>query len=128
MWSDAQQALARYEVAEEDDPELIGAIEARDVEALKEILAGWASGQRLMLLRDRGVLKRALKAYRKRLKITLLDAECSVAGGPMSAGRTSDIVGIAPPERYPREVWDELVRQKRLRYDGHGIYELPPGG
>jgi len=40
----------------------------------------------------------------------------------------SDIVGIVPPERYPRAVWDHLVRQKRLLADGQGTYELPPGG
>ena len=28
--------------------------------------------------------------------------------------------------RYPREVWEELARQKRLLSVGHGIYELPP--
>ncbi len=33
-------------------------------------------------------------------------------------------------EREPavREVWDELVRQKRLLDRGLGTYELPPGG
>jgi hypothetical protein len=30
-----------------------------------------------------------------------------------------------PPARYPRAVWDELVRQKRL-FGERGVYELPP--
>ena len=127
-WSTAREALPHYEVDREEDPELIAAIEEGDADGLRSILAGWADGKRLMLVRDRGVLKRALKAFRKRLKITLLDAECSVDGGPMSAGRKSNIVGVVPPERYPREVWDELVHQKRLVYGGQGTYELPPGG
>lgn len=126
-WSTARGALDDYGVSAEDDAELGAAIESRDASTLGAILSQWASGERLMLERDRGVLKRALKAYRKRLKITLLDAESSVAGGPMSAGRKSSIFAIVPPDRYPREVWDELVRQKRLVDGGRGMYELAPG-
>ncbi|MCP3920929.1 MAG: hypothetical protein GY711_35825 [bacterium] len=79
-----------------------------------------------MLEHDRGVLKRALKAFRKSLKVTLLADESTLGGSAMSGGRKSTIVGIRPPERYPRETWDELVRQGRLKYAGHGTYELPP--
>ena len=71
------------------------------------------------------MLKRALKAFRKRLKVTLLDAETSLSGGPMSSGRQSSIVAVTPPDRYPRAVWDELVRQGRLKDARHGMYELP---
>ena len=127
-WAGARRALVTYEVNAEDDSELQAAIESEDNEALGSIVSGWVSGERLLLVRDRDVLKRAMKAYRKRLKVTVLDAESSVSGGPMSAGRASNIVGIVPPERYPRDVWDFLVRQKRLLGDGHGTYELPPGG
>ena len=67
-----------------------------------------------------------MKAYRKSLKVTRLDAESSIGGGPMSSGRHSTILGIRPPDRYPRSVWDELVRQKRLLGGRHGLYELPP--
>ncbi|MFT5290265.1 MAG: hypothetical protein ACI8QS_001993 [Planctomycetota bacterium] len=126
-WAVARGAVAHYGVKEADDEDLHMAVELCDAETLLEIHSGWESGQRLMLVRDRDVLKRALKAYRKRLKVTLLDAESSVSGGPMSGGRSSDIVGIAPPERYPREVWDMLVQQKRLINQGQGTYELPAG-
>jgi hypothetical protein len=44
----------------------------------------------------------------------------------MSAGRHSGIAGMRPPDRYSRDVWDELARQKRLISVGHGIFELPP--
>ncbi|MCZ6688617.1 MAG: hypothetical protein O7H41_03340 [Planctomycetota bacterium] len=69
-------------------------------------------------------LKRALKAFRKRLKITRLDAESSVGGGPMSSGRNSGIVAVRPPDQYPQEVWDKLVEQGKLSSVGHGLYEL----
>ena len=69
-------------------------------------------------------LKRAFKAFKKRLKLTRLDAESSIAGGPLSSGRSSGIVAITPPHEFPQPVWDELVRQGRLKPSGRGMYEL----
>jgi len=69
-------------------------------------------------------LKHAMKAFRKRLKLTLLDEESSIAGGPMSSGKRSEIVAITPPNQFSQAVWDELVKQGRLKYMGHGTYEL----
>lgn len=120
-WADAKAALkACGEV--EDELEL--AVELEDADELRTLMDGWLSGKAHLPEHDRGVLKRALKAFRKRLKITVLDAESSLSGGPMSSGRSSSIVGITPPERYPRPVWDELVRQKRLGDAKHGMYML----
>jgi len=69
-------------------------------------------------------LKAALKAFKKRLKLTRLDAESSLAGGPLSSGRGSGIVAIVPPNQFPPAVWDELVKQGRLKKMGGGTYEL----
>ena len=69
-------------------------------------------------------LKRALKAFKKRLKLTRLDQESNLGGGPMSGGRDSGIVAIRPPDQYPRVVWETLVEQGRLKHAGHGQYEL----
>jgi hypothetical protein len=69
-------------------------------------------------------LKQALKAFRKRLKLTRLDAESNLGGGPLSSGRDSGIVAISPPQQFSQEVWDELVRQGKLKKAGHGTYEL----
>src|SRR5262245_12134624 len=122
-WGPARAAL---ESTRAEEPELARVIDARDAAALAAIVEGWHSGKRLLPKQDREVLSRAMKAFRKSLKITRLDAESSIAGGPMSAGRHSGIQGMRPPERYPREVWDELARQGRLISVGHGIFELPP--
>jgi len=123
-WADAREALTASAVTE---PDLVAAIAAEDAPAVRAILEQWLTGKRHLPEHDREVLKRAMKAYRKRFKITVLEAESSIAGGPMSAGRKSTIVGITPPERYPRAVWDELVRQGRLLSSGRGgTYELPP--
>ena len=129
IWAKAREALRVVRAAEPEiavEPDVAAAIEAENVAALRAILEQWSTGKRHLLEHDREVLKRAMKAFRKSLKITRLDAESSIGGGPMSSGRESNIVGITPPPRYPREVWDELVRQGRLRDGKRGIYELPP--
>ena len=122
-WADARAALA---ASGEVEPDLVAAIAAEDAGAVRALLEQWRAGRRHLPEHDREVLKRALKAFRTRLKVTIVDAESSIGGGPMSSGRSSNIVGVVPPERYPRAVWDELVRQKRLVAGRHGMYELPP--
>ncbi len=69
-------------------------------------------------------LKSALKAFRKRLKLTRLDDQSRIGVGPLSSGRQSGIVGITPPNRFPQAVWDELVRLGKLRKIGSQQYEL----
>jgi hypothetical protein len=69
-------------------------------------------------------LKAAFKAFKKKLKVTRLDAESQLNYRPTSAGRQSGIVAITPPEQFPQAVWDVLVQQGRLKKAGHGMYEL----
>lgn len=123
-WDEAQRALA---LSGAKEPELAGIVEARNVEALATVVAEWKANKRHLPEPDREVLKRAMKAFRKTLKVTRLDAESSIGGGPMSSGRHSTIVGMKPPARYPNDVWEELARQKRLVAARFGQYELPPG-
>ncbi len=73
------------------------------------------------------VLKGALKAFKKRMKLTHLDKESGKMAGPLSGGKVSNIVAISPPHQYPREVWEELVKQGKLKYDGYGLYKLADG-
>ncbi len=69
-------------------------------------------------------LKQAFKAFRKRLKLTRLGDESKISGSPMSSGRKSDVVAITPPGQFGQAVWDELVKQGKLKNAGHGMYEL----
>ncbi len=70
-------------------------------------------------------LKSALKAFRKRLKLTRLDAESKLGGGrPVTTGKSSGIVAIQPPSQYPSAVWQELAKQGKLKSSGGGFYEL----
>ena len=73
-------------------------------------------------------LKAAFKAFKKRLKLTRLDAESQISGGPLSGGRDSGIVAITPPNQFPESVWEELVRQGKLKRAGRGMYELVDPG
>ena len=70
------------------------------------------------------VLRRALKAFKKRLKLTALDEDSRLGRGAFSGG-TQGICAVQPPNQYPDEVWVELCRQGKLRHSGHGMYELP---
>lgn len=69
-------------------------------------------------------LRKAMKAFKKRLKLTRLDSESGLGGGPMSGGRSSGIVAIRPPAQFRQAIWDELVARGRLKASGHGLYEI----
>ena len=69
-------------------------------------------------------LKAALKAFKKRLKLTRLDAESKIAKNPLTSGRGSGIVAIMPLLEFSPEVWEELVKQGKLKKAGGGTYEL----
>ena len=69
-------------------------------------------------------LRLAMKAFRKRLKLTRLDDESGVGHGPMSSGQRSRIVAITPPNQFPKAVWQELAKQGKLKHDRGGLYSL----
>ena len=70
------------------------------------------------------VLRLAMKAFRKRLKLTILDDESRLGRGPMSGGSKSSVIAITPPNQFPRDVWEELAEQGKLKRAGRGVYEL----
>ena len=69
-------------------------------------------------------LRKAMKAFKKRLKLTRLDDASGLGYGPMTSGKSSGIVAIMPPNQYPQAVWDALVARGRLKNAGHGLYQL----
>ena len=69
-------------------------------------------------------LRFAMKAFRKRLKLTKLDDESRIGHGPMSGGGKSGVVAITPPNQFSKDVWEELADQGKLKRAGRGIYEL----
>ena len=73
---------------------------------------------------DPAQLKSALKAFKKRLKLARLDDESRLGHGALSSHGRSSIVSITPPTQFPPAIWEELVRQGKLRKAGYGMYEL----
>jgi hypothetical protein len=71
-------------------------------------------------------LKQALKAFKKRLKLAQLDDESRMTRSPLTGGQPSGIIAIQAPSQFSKEIWDELVRQRKLKKAGIGIYELGP--
>lgn len=65
-------------------------------------------------------LKRAYKAFKKRLKLARLDDESGLSMG----SKKSSIAGITPPTGHPPGIWEELVAQGKLRREGAGTYSL----
>ena len=121
-WATARAAL---DAAGEAQGELLAIVEARDAAGLAALLKAWDSGKTLRPVHDREVLKKAVKAFRKRLKLVRLDEE-SKLGHVFSKGERSGITGVAPPDQFGPAVWAELVRTGRMLDVGHGVLELPP--
>lgn len=74
---------------------------------------------------ERDNLKRAIKAFRKKLKNARRDDESRLGSRYTTYGKTSTISAITPPNQYPTAVWDKLVEEGRLKNAGQGTYELP---
>jgi len=73
---------------------------------------------------DTETCRRALRAFRKRLSLTVLDEESKLGHSPLTKGSEASVAAIIPPGEWPEAVWQELVRQGKLRCIGHGFYEL----
>ena len=68
-------------------------------------------------------LKRALKAFKKRLKLAKLDDESGLSRGSKRSG----ITGISPPVGHPIGIWEELVALGKLKREMGGTYALVDG-
>jgi len=73
---------------------------------------------------DPETCRRALRAFRKRLSLTVLDEESRLGHGALTKGSDASVPAVIPPNQWPEPVWQELVRQGKLRYLGHGFYGL----
>ena len=71
-------------------------------------------------------LKKALKAFKKRIKLTQLDDDSRLGRSPLTGAKAS-VVSIQPPAGFGREIWEELAEKGFLKRDGGGFYALVPG-
>jgi hypothetical protein len=70
--------------------------------------------------------KKALKAFKKRLKLTQLDDDSKLGRSPLT-GSKSQVLSIQPPSGFGREIWEELATDGFLKSDGGGFFALVPG-
>jgi hypothetical protein len=121
LWAKAEADLTAAGADEDADVAL--PVLERDLGELNALIAAWDGGRPLPKW-DREILKRALKAFRKRLKVHRLDDESSSGRNPLSRGESSGILGVKPPEQHSQEIWDVLIAQGKLRDGGFGLLEL----
>jgi hypothetical protein len=71
-------------------------------------------------------LKKAMKAFKKRMKLTQLDDDSRLGHSPLTGSKTR-VVSIQPPAGFGREIWEELAEKGFLKRDGIGFYQLVEG-
>jgi hypothetical protein len=69
-------------------------------------------------------MKKAMRAFRRRLKLVRLDHESRLGVGPMTGGHKADFDAILAPREFPPEVWAALVAAGQLRDAGQGFLML----
>ncbi len=72
-------------------------------------------------------MREALKAFRKRLKLTRLDDESRIGNRQLTGGLRSEIDAIEPPREFSDKVWKDLARAGVLKHTGQGFYQLVEG-
>jgi hypothetical protein len=68
--------------------------------------------------------RKALKAFKKKLKATQLDEDSKLGRSPLSGSGHQRITAIEPPTGFGRTVWEELAAKGYLRRDGGWFFEL----
>ena len=129
QWGAMHKLLLKAKV----DPAVIMRLVAnRDASGLA-ILVRWLRGEEVAVVAppethsepvDPEMVKSALRAFRKRLKFSRLDAESRLGVGPMSSGKKNEIDAIIAPREFPVAIWEALVAAGKLRREGGGFYAL----
>ena len=70
-------------------------------------------------------LKRAMRAFRRKLKTLRRDDESRLGNRYVTYGKPSSIAAITPPTEYPMQVWQKLAELGRIKSAGQGTFELP---
>jgi len=73
---------------------------------------------------DPATMKSAMRAFRRRLKVTRLDHESRLGVGPMTSGKAHEVDAILPPREFETDVWRALVASGKLRDVGRGFFAL----
>lgn len=129
-------AIQRLLVKGGSDPSTVArAIALRDLELIDQLIAKIKDPESEIETKEpepvevpdipEDTLREAMRAYRKRMKLTRLDQESKLARSPLSSGKDADFDAIIPPNQYPSEVWRALVARGELESTGQGFYKVP---
>ena len=121
-----KQAYRLLQKAQFPADRVAGIVGMRDLEGLARLVEELRNPQTASAPADAPsseVCAKALQAFRKRFSLAVLDEESKLGRNPLTKGAKSTIAGIIPPRQWPEAVWQELVRQGKLRYLGRGFYE-----
>jgi hypothetical protein len=135
LWGAAHKLLLKTDVDASEAARIVATRDAGGLSHVVRVLAGDETAEEETAPADETpttpaadvpaeTLKKAMRAFRKRLKLTRLDHESKLGVGPMSGGRRADFDAIMAPREFPPEVWEALVAQGKLRPMGPGFYEL----
>ena len=131
LWGELQRQLGK---AKADTSKVARAVIGRNLEEIRQIIAvirnpelAVAEEEPEETLPDvpQETLREAMRAFRKRMKLTKLDHESKLGRSPLTSGKDADFEAILPPHQYKREVWQVLVSRGELEYSGQGFYKLP---
>lgn len=139
LWGEIQHALMKTRA---DRQAMMHIITSRDIDTLHALVEALEQGHTNIILDppdahspdsdpaaddhpaiEPEILRHAMRAFRKRLKLARLDDESRISVRPMTGGRQSRIEAILAPREYPEEVWKALVSVGRLKDVGQGFFE-----
>jgi len=129
QWTLAGRLLSRMPT---DQTEVARVVKERDLDALDTLVSGLekpaepkAKPQEAETQVERAEMDAALRAFKKRLKLTRLSDESKLGGHYTTSGRQSQIDAIVAPAEFEPAVWKALVRAGKLKDAGQGFYSLP---
>ena len=124
-WALAERLLTRVPV---DQTEASRACAERDIDGFDALVSGLenpAPKANPTVAVTEAQMDAALRAFKKRLKLTRLNDESKLGNRYVTGGHKSSIDAIQPPRDHPQEVWAALVAAGRLKDTGKGFYALP---
>jgi hypothetical protein len=132
VWGQIQRLLAKVKA----DSSLVGtAVATRDVAMLEKTIESMRNPEvapPVVHVPDaplpeipNDLLREAMRAFRKRLKLTKLDHESKLGRSPLTGGKAADFDSIVAPHEYEDDVCRVLVSRGDLIADGPGFYKLP---
>jgi hypothetical protein len=72
-------------------------------------------------------MKKALQAFKKRLKLMRLDDDSRLGHSPLTGDKKDKIMSIRPPSGFGAAIWEALADKGVLKRDTSGFYELVEG-